>query len=91
MKLPITWSTHHSRSTAEVLQPRTTRSRASAVAELWQIVLAHVAGTEPRVWQTQDENGRPQWNAYDPSSQQTLRQVSSQDLRIWLEHRHARI
>jgi hypothetical protein len=89
MKSPITWNTDLSRSTANVPQPRNTRSFHSEVYGLWQTIVAHAVGTfEPRVWQTQDENGRSQWNAYDPRSQQTLRQVSSQDLRIWLEHRH---
>ena len=92
MKLPLTWNTHHSRSTDNIPQPRTTRSFSSEVSELWQTIVAHAVGTfEPRVWQTQDENGRSQWNAYDPRSQQTLRQVSSLDLRIWLENRHERI
>jgi hypothetical protein len=63
----------------------------SEVSELWQMLLAHAVGAgEPRVWQTQAENGSL-WNAYDPTTQQTLRQVSSQELRVWLDNRHYRI
>ena len=92
MKLPMNSIDRFCRSTANrTPQSRILKSLSTGVSELWQTIVAHAAGTfEPRVWQTQDENGR-QWNAYDPSTQQTLRQVSSQELRVWLENRHYRI
>ncbi|PSB43217.1 hypothetical protein [Chamaesiphon polymorphus] len=92
MKLPMTGCSDSYRSIANKT-PRASnlQSLYSGVSELWQTLVAHVAGTgEPRVWQTRTEHDR-QWNAYDPSTQQTLRQVSSQELRVWLETRHARL
>jgi hypothetical protein len=91
MKLPMNSISHSSKSTiAKTPQSRTLPSLYSEVSELWQMLLAHVGTGEPRVWQTQAENVRL-WNAYDPTTQQTLRQVSSQELRVWLENRHYRI
>lgn len=70
----------------KTLQQQNTRSFRSEVTEIWQAIAAHLAGTsEPRIWQTQAQIGRDEWNAYDPMSHQTLRQTSAQDLRIWLE------
>ncbi|WP_309743211.1 MULTISPECIES: hypothetical protein [unclassified Chamaesiphon] len=91
MKLPMT-AIHSTRSTAKTTPPsRNLRAFYLEVSELWQTLVAHAAGTgEPRVWKTQTENGC-QWNAYDPSTHQTLRQVSSQELRVWLENRHYNI
>lgn len=70
-------------------QRQNVRSWRSEVTEIWQTIVAHWAATsEPRVWQTSAQVGRDSWNAYDPMSHQTLREVSVQDLRVWLEERH---
>jgi len=44
--------------------------------------------SEPRVWCSQDDQGNCYWNAYDPLSNNSIRGVSEDNLRIWLEDRY---
>jgi hypothetical protein len=91
MKSLATNNTHYplKQTLYKTPQQQNTRSFRSEVTEIWQAIVAHLECTsEPRVWQTQDQVGQDKWNAYDPASRQTLRQVSAQDLRVWLEERH---
>lgn len=91
MKSLATTNTYYSleQIPSKAPQKKNVRSFRSEVTEIWQAIVAHLEATsEPRVWQTQDQSGREEWNAYDPASHQTLRQVSEQDLRVWLEERH---
>lgn len=53
-----------------------------------QGAIAFFSGSsEPRVWKTQDQQDTL-WNAYDPTSGKTVRKVSEDQLRVWLEERH---
>ncbi|MBD2055726.1 hypothetical protein H6F88_06795 [Oculatella sp. FACHB-28] len=56
---------------------------------LWQTMLAHLkVSSEPQVWQTRNTAGEIVWNAYNPTTGQSLDQVSEQEVRAWLEERH---
>lgn len=46
---------------------------------------------EPRIWQSQDAHGNPQWKAYDPRHDRTLTFHAEQDLLTWLEERPYRV
>jgi hypothetical protein len=91
MKSLATNNTHYplEQILSKAPQRKNARSFRSEVTEIWQAIVAYLECTsEPRVWQTHDQARRDEWNAYDPASHQTLRQVSAQDLRVWLEERH---
>lgn len=47
------------------------------------------SSSEPRVWQTQDLSGQMFWNATDPVTGQSIKSVSADELRIWIEERYA--
>lgn len=65
------------------------RSLVQQLSHAWSQMLAHLSpSSEPHVWATQDATGRTLWNAYDPITGRSLRQVSDEEMRIWLEERH---
>ncbi|NJL39822.1 MAG: hypothetical protein HC899_26035 [Leptolyngbyaceae cyanobacterium SM1_4_3] len=56
---------------------------------LWQTILAHLkVSSEPQVWQTRNAAGEMVWNAYNPTTGQSIEQVSEHEVRVWLEERH---
>ena len=46
------------------------------------------AASEPRIWKRQDADGCTLWNAYDSASDRLVRDVSENELRVWLETRY---
>lgn len=44
--------------------------------------------TELRVWHTQDRLGNIWWSAYDPTTKQSIYEVSEAQMRTWIEKRH---
>lgn len=56
---------------------------------VWQNLLAQFnTSDEPRVWPSQNRDGVPAWNAYDPVTGQSVNLVSEAELRVWLEDLH---
>ena len=46
--------------------------------------------TELQVWQELDHKEHGAWSAYDPETKQSIRHVSEQQMRIWIEQRSHR-
>jgi len=91
MKSLATGNTYYSleQIPSKAPQKKSVRSFRSEINDIWQATVAHWKATsEPHVWRTQDQSGQEAWNAYDPASHRTVRQVSEHDLRVWLEERH---
>ena len=54
--------------------------------DIWQsLTLAMTPSNEPEVWQGKDWFGYTWWNVYLPSTGQTIRFASEEEVRIWLE------
>lgn len=47
-----------------------------------------VAGKEPKLWLSFDQQGNCYWNAYDPQSNRYARNLSEAEMRVWLEERY---
>lgn len=45
---------------------------------------------EIRIWQVSDRQGETYWKAYDPYTNTSNYLSSENDLRVWLEQRHAK-
>ncbi len=46
------------------------------------------ASDQPHAWSTRGLDGQQLWNAIDPTTGASIREVSAHELRIWLEERH---
>ncbi|MBW4661143.1 MAG: hypothetical protein KME15_20905, partial [Drouetiella hepatica Uher 2000/2452] len=74
-------------ATSQFLQ-KNQRGLIDHLNNFWQRTLAYLnPSSEPRVWQIQDA-GKVTWNAYDPTTRESIKQVSVQELRVWLEELH---
>lgn len=89
MKSQLNWNdAQNSEVTPSQILRKTQRSLNAKLTSLWQHAIAYLnASSEPRVWQSQND-GKAAWNAYDPTTKRSIKQVSMQELRTWLEERH---
>ena len=59
----------------------------AVVKPLWRTVTGRLGATgEPYAWSTSDAMGHTLWHAIDPVTGRTVRGVSDQALRTWLDH-----
>jgi hypothetical protein len=59
------------------------------INDIWQSAIAHLElSAEPHIWKTQDQSGQIAWSAYAAATRQSIRQVSAQEMRTWLEEQH---
>lgn len=89
MKSPLYWNhTHPLERSFYPSQPKK-RSVNTKLHDLWQMAIAQLSlSSEPRVWQTQDHLGRTVWSGYDPATGQSVRQITAQEMQVWLEERY---
>lgn len=46
------------------------------------------SGNQVRIWQSSDRFGNTYWHAYDPQANLSIKGVSEEELRVWLEKRY---
>ncbi|WP_421658090.1 hypothetical protein [Leptothermofonsia sp. ETS-13] len=52
---------------------------------IWQrLVDAMAISSEPRIWQTIEEDGNVWWNVYNPNTRHTFYMASEEEVLIWL-------
>lgn len=74
---------------AQLERNRSKLTIAAKLKSIWQTATAYLeASSEPRVWSSQDQAGRIAWSAYDPTTKQSIHQITEQEMRVWLEERH---
>lgn len=89
MKSHLSWQNAQTLERIFHQSPARQRSLKTPLNKVWQRAIAYFAASnEPHVWQTQDVDGKPVWNAYDPATHRSIDQVSAAELRIWLEERY---
>jgi hypothetical protein len=90
MKLSRTWQNYQNGGSVSNQSPKGKRPQmGEKLNSLWQAMLAHLkVSSEPQVWQSRNATGETVWNAYNPTTGQSIDQVSEQEVRVWLEERH---
>ncbi len=55
---------------------------------IWYLIKSLTALPELRVWHTYDNEGNSWWSAHDPKTGRSIRQISEEQMRVWIEQRY---
>lgn len=89
MKPSIPYPAHQSVVPVSSMNPQFEQSTLPRLLEkFWQFLLGKpMAEPEVQVWHHCDQTGAIWWNGYDPSTDQSIHEVSEAEIRRWLERR----